>query len=169
MRRWVQHGSTTGWQRSGARRGPHAPAMLGTPAFTTRWRGLDLQRMPIGAEQMQAAARACAHPSRRRCRSPLPPPPPVRDRTLTLRGELIGHKGWVTAIAAPLDPTSETLLSSSRCAPAAACFAAAAGGRPQQMSARFHACRHPAHALLMPLSTSPQRQDRPCLAAGQRR
>lgn len=35
-------------------------------------------------------------------------------RTLTLRGELLGHKGWVTAIAAPLDPTSETLLSSSR-------------------------------------------------------
>ncbi|PRW20813.1 Receptor of activated kinase C component of 40S small ribosomal subunit isoform A [Chlorella sorokiniana] len=34
--------------------------------------------------------------------------------TLTLRGELLGHKGWVTAIAAPLDPTSETLLSSSR-------------------------------------------------------
>jgi len=34
--------------------------------------------------------------------------------TLTLRGTLEGHRGWVTSIAAPLDPASETLLSSSR-------------------------------------------------------
>ena len=34
--------------------------------------------------------------------------------TLTLRGTLAGHKGWVTAIAPPLDPTSDVLLSSSR-------------------------------------------------------
>ncbi len=34
--------------------------------------------------------------------------------TLTLRGELKGHRGWVTAIAPPLDPTSDVLLSSSR-------------------------------------------------------
>ncbi|KAK9816329.1 hypothetical protein WJX74_005914 [Apatococcus lobatus] len=34
--------------------------------------------------------------------------------TLTLRGELRGHTGWVTSIAAPLDPNSDTLLSSSR-------------------------------------------------------
>ena len=36
--------------------------------------------------------------------------------TLTLRGELRGHTGWVTSIAAPLDPNSDTLLSSSRSA-----------------------------------------------------
>jgi len=35
--------------------------------------------------------------------------------TLSLRGELKGHRGWVTAIAPPLDPTSDVLLSSSRC------------------------------------------------------
>lgn len=34
--------------------------------------------------------------------------------TLTLRGTLSGHKGWVTAIAPPLDPASDVLLSSSR-------------------------------------------------------
>lgn len=34
--------------------------------------------------------------------------------TLTLRGELKGHRGWVTSIAPPLDPTSDVLLSSSR-------------------------------------------------------
>jgi hypothetical protein len=34
--------------------------------------------------------------------------------TLTLRGELKGHSGWVTGIAPPLDPASDVLLSSSR-------------------------------------------------------
>ena len=34
--------------------------------------------------------------------------------TLTLRGELKGHRGWVTAIAPPLGPASDVLLSSSR-------------------------------------------------------
>lgn len=34
--------------------------------------------------------------------------------TLTLRGELKGHRGWVTAIAPPLDASSDVLLSSSR-------------------------------------------------------
>jgi guanine nucleotide-binding protein subunit beta-2-like 1 protein len=34
--------------------------------------------------------------------------------TLTLRGTLKGHKGWVTAIASPLDPTSDVIVSSSR-------------------------------------------------------
>lgn len=34
--------------------------------------------------------------------------------TLTLRGELTAHKGWVTAIAPPIDPNSDVLLSSSR-------------------------------------------------------
>ena len=60
------------------------------------------------------------------------------SETLTLRGELTGHKGWVTAIAPPLDPSSDVLLSSSRCAapdpgkpsapaPCAAASAGAAG------------------------------------------
>jgi hypothetical protein len=35
--------------------------------------------------------------------------------TLTLRGELKAHRGWVTAVAPPLDPSSDVLLSSSRC------------------------------------------------------
>jgi hypothetical protein len=34
--------------------------------------------------------------------------------TLTLRGELKAHRGWVTAIAPPLDPNSDVLLTSSR-------------------------------------------------------
>lgn len=34
--------------------------------------------------------------------------------SLTLRGELRGHKGWVTAIAPPLDPESDLLVTSSR-------------------------------------------------------
>lgn len=34
--------------------------------------------------------------------------------TLILRGELVGHRGWVTAIAPTLDPNSDVLLSSSR-------------------------------------------------------
>jgi guanine nucleotide-binding protein subunit beta-2-like 1 protein len=34
--------------------------------------------------------------------------------TLTLRGELKAHRGWVTAVAPPLDPSSDVLLSSSR-------------------------------------------------------
>jgi hypothetical protein len=39
----------------------------------------------------------------------------IMAETLSLRGELKGHRGWVTAIAPPLDPTSDVLLSSSRC------------------------------------------------------
>ncbi len=35
--------------------------------------------------------------------------------TLTLRGTLKGHTNWVTAIATPLDPASNTILSASRC------------------------------------------------------
>lgn len=34
--------------------------------------------------------------------------------TLTLRATLKGHVNWVTSIATPLDPSSNTLLSSSR-------------------------------------------------------
>lgn len=35
--------------------------------------------------------------------------------TLTLRGTLEGHEGWVTAIATPLgQPNSDILLSASR-------------------------------------------------------
>jgi guanine nucleotide-binding protein subunit beta-2-like 1 protein len=34
--------------------------------------------------------------------------------TLTLRDTLKGHSGWVTAIATPLDPASNMLLSASR-------------------------------------------------------
>jgi len=34
--------------------------------------------------------------------------------TLSLRGTLEGHAGWVTAIAAPLDPASDVLISASR-------------------------------------------------------
>lgn len=34
--------------------------------------------------------------------------------TMTLRATLKGHSGWVTAIATPLDPASNTLLSASR-------------------------------------------------------
>ena len=32
-----------------------------------------------------------------------------------LRGELVGHAGWVTSISTPLDPNSDIILSSSRC------------------------------------------------------
>ena len=35
---------------------------------------------------------------------------------LTIRGTLVGHAGWVTSIATPLDPNSDTVLTSSRCA-----------------------------------------------------
>lgn len=34
--------------------------------------------------------------------------------TLYHRGTLEGHSGWVTSIATPLDPNSDTILSSSR-------------------------------------------------------
>ena len=33
---------------------------------------------------------------------------------LTIRGTLVGHAGWVTSIATPLDPNSDTVLTSSR-------------------------------------------------------
>lgn len=33
---------------------------------------------------------------------------------LALRGTLVGHAGWVTSIATPLDPNSDTVLSASR-------------------------------------------------------
>lgn len=35
--------------------------------------------------------------------------------TLNFRGSLKGHQGWVTAIATPLDPASDIVLSASRC------------------------------------------------------
>ncbi len=41
-------------------------------------------------------------------------PPDSMAETLSLRGELQGHTGWVTSIATPLDPNSDTVLSSSR-------------------------------------------------------
>ncbi|CAL5223637.1 g6181 [Coccomyxa viridis] len=34
--------------------------------------------------------------------------------SLVLRGELVGHSGWVTSISTPLDPNSDIILSSSR-------------------------------------------------------
>lgn len=34
--------------------------------------------------------------------------------SLSLRGQLEGHSGWVTSIATPLDPNSDTVLSASR-------------------------------------------------------
>lgn len=34
--------------------------------------------------------------------------------TLTFRGSLKGHQGWVTAIATPIDPNSDIILSASR-------------------------------------------------------
>lgn len=36
------------------------------------------------------------------------------SETLSLRGTLEGHSGWVTAIATPLDPASDVVLSASR-------------------------------------------------------
>ena len=36
------------------------------------------------------------------------------SETLSLRGTLEGHAGWVTAIATPLDPASDVVLSASR-------------------------------------------------------
>jgi guanine nucleotide-binding protein subunit beta-2-like 1 protein len=36
------------------------------------------------------------------------------SETLTLRSTLKGHAGWVTALATPLDPNSNVLLSASR-------------------------------------------------------
>ncbi len=33
---------------------------------------------------------------------------------LVLRGTLEGHAGWVTSIATPIDPNSDTVLSASR-------------------------------------------------------
>lgn len=35
--------------------------------------------------------------------------------SLTLRGELRGHTGWVTSIATPLEQDSDLLVTSSRC------------------------------------------------------
>jgi hypothetical protein len=40
---------------------------------------------------------------------------PNMAETLMLRGELVGHAGWVTSISTPLDPNSDIILSSSRC------------------------------------------------------
>lgn len=133
---------------------------------------------------------AAAHVCRRPCSS-------LHCRTLTLRGELLGHKGWVTAIAAPLDPTSETLLSSSRSVLCLRAAARAAHGRqptacarccglhrscgctPHCVSRQVLCAAACCHALLRPphLSTPfsfdllavVQRQDRAGLAAGQRR
>jgi guanine nucleotide-binding protein subunit beta-2-like 1 protein len=36
------------------------------------------------------------------------------SESLTLRATLKGHAGWVTAIATPLDPASDVLLTASR-------------------------------------------------------
>ena len=44
---------------------------------------------------------------------PLPPPPSQSQESLTFRGTLKGHAGWVTAISTSLD-APDTLLSSSR-------------------------------------------------------
>ena len=35
--------------------------------------------------------------------------------SLSRRGVLEGHAGWVTSITTPLDPNSDIILSSSRC------------------------------------------------------
>ena len=40
---------------------------------------------------------------------------PNMAESLVLRGELVGHAGWVTSISTPLDPNSDIILSSSRC------------------------------------------------------
>jgi guanine nucleotide-binding protein subunit beta-2-like 1 protein len=34
--------------------------------------------------------------------------------TLSLRGTLEGHSGWVTSIATPIDPNSDMIVSASR-------------------------------------------------------
>jgi hypothetical protein len=47
--------------------------------------------------------------------------------TLNFRGTLKGHNGWVTAIATPLDPKSDIVLSASRCVALMARCTAASG------------------------------------------
>ena len=42
--------------------------------------------------------------------------------SLSLRGTLEGHKDWVTSIATPLDPNSDTILSASRWVHAGMCY-----------------------------------------------
>lgn len=56
-----------------------------------------------------------ARPTRRATPFRSNSPPPKMAETLTLRGVLKGHSGWVTSIAPPLDPASDLLLTSSRC------------------------------------------------------
>jgi guanine nucleotide-binding protein subunit beta-2-like 1 protein len=36
------------------------------------------------------------------------------SETLSLRGTLEGHAGWVTSIATPIDPNSDMIVSASR-------------------------------------------------------
>ncbi len=121
----AQHRIRIGLAASGPA-GTRMPADAGHPGLAGRRRSQSDSRslaVAAGADAGARAATCCT----RRCRRRLALPPPLLltsvaarlryrllYRTLTLRGELLGHKGWVTAIAAPLDPTSETLLSSSR-------------------------------------------------------
>ena len=48
------------------------------------------------------------------CCDPLLQSTLVMAESLSLRGTLEGHKDWVTSIATPLDPNSDTILSASR-------------------------------------------------------
>lgn len=64
------------------------------------------------------------------------------SETLKYRGCLIGHTDWVTAIATPVDTTSNIVLSSSRYALVSRCMrvelpAALAG--PRTPGTTFHA------------------------------
>ena len=45
---------------------------------------------------------------------PPPPNPTTMAETLSLRGTLEGHSGWVTSIATPIDPNSDMIVSASR-------------------------------------------------------
>lgn len=47
-----------------------------------------------------------------------PNPATMSAETLRYRGCLVGHSDWVTAIAAPVETSSNIILSASRCVPA---------------------------------------------------
>lgn len=88
----------TGQQSEAARAVDMACAALATAAIAAR----RAERAPL------------RHPDTRSLGTPRRARAGTMAETLTHRATLKGHRGWVTAIATPLDPTADILLSASR-------------------------------------------------------
>lgn len=73
--------------------------------------------------------------------------------SLSLRGTLEGHRDWVTSIATPLDPNSDTILSASRWAHAGeGCIGSQL--QPQHMGAAMPTLQIYKRAWLNPVANS---------------